>query len=292
VREEAALLLALSAVYLELDGRRAEARALYALVIAYVAAFHVYAASLHFAYAPSSVTLGAWALIGAPPLLLLLPPKARAWVGARFAALRPWATLVLAAPFTALALGSPLAGRVDHQAMERLFPAVLVVMVASIDWLVSRASERTRRRATRSAWATAVFSFGASLVMVHGQRRTGAPHEVFWRVFEVLPPGTSIVTDYGHCEPFVGRDGVLVWERAPVVAGGASGHEALHERALLIASLQSDDALVLMRPSAYRAMEEALIASGGEGAMSACMTTSTLVVARTGDASCPALAQR
>lgn len=287
-REEAALLLVIAVLHLELDGRRREARALYALCVSYAVAFHVfYALVLGFPYGPGAVAVVASSALLLPPALWLAPAGARAWLDARFTPVRRAALLSLAAPFLALSVGNPLGGRIDHQLWDRIFPALVVVVVVLVDWLVAQPSATLRRGVARGLALAAVLALAGSASSILAWREEGARRADFWRALERLPDATVIVTDYDHAAPLVGRDGVLVWERGPEVPSSPGGRRSLAARERVLRQLREGDTIVIARDGPFAAIAASLEASGDRGVISECLRTEWLVLARTGAAECP-----
>lgn len=292
VREDAAVILALASAWLLLDGRRAEARKLYALAAGYVVAFHaLYLGFLPFAFAPHGRTLFVWAALLFHPALTLAPlSTSRALVRAH-GRHRGWTILLLALPFASIWL-APIFGRhLVRSAFARSFPAVLLVGLAATHWLVTNASARARRWATTLVLVAIAPALALSVRTIATRRWLAEQRAPVWALAEQLPNGTPILTDFAHYQAFAGRDRLLVWERLPAILEPTEAREFPASRAGLVTLLSDLDGLLIVSDASFAELNATLRAAGIEPSFERCEGERSFVVARprSSHTECPSL---
>jgi hypothetical protein len=291
VREDAAVILALAAAWLSLDGRGAEARRLFALVLGYVVLFHaLYFGFLSFRYTPHVQTIAVWIALLLVPLLASIPARAHETLSRVHGRHRAWTILALALPFVVVWLEPVFGGNLVRSALARSFPAFLLAGIAATYWLLADGPMRLRRVATGLALVAIVPALASSVWMIADLRAMADRRAPVWALAERIPRGTPILTDFAHYQAFAGRDRLLVWERLPAAVEPTEAREFPASRLGLVALLVDLDGLVIVSDSSYARLTGALRSAGIEPSFEVCAEEATFVVARprTGHTPCPA----
>lgn len=255
-REDAAIVLALAAAYLHLDGRPVDARRLYAAVVLYVIVFFaVFTWALGFAHAWNAESLAAFALLAVYPALALVPPSLRAALARGLARHRTLAVLVVALPFFGIALRHVLnVGWPRHHFVfsARWYAPLALLAIAAADLIETRTHGRARHALAGGLAIAALLGGVGSVVQLSRWARDADEHADFWPVRTAIPADAPIVTDYDHYQAFSDHAQVLVWDRMPAYLEPSEGRDHPGDHAHLRAALVADDPLVVMRRNSFR----------------------------------------